>query len=264
MSDDTKICIWCRKTEETASFLKVAHTIPQSLGGLKTCNNVCDACNAYFGNPQSGKISIETALKEALNVSRFHVLHQTDNIKKGNSAGRYKSTFFNIDFKKKNHSIRIKPTYSLRPHFQDHLVRQFKRGIYKILLEEIERQRGDALNDRFNFIREFARYDLDDYPVLHYERSVGIILIANGQFEHPELWIGEEATYAYMIEEYGFIEFELLGHIFALATSKLWKYTFELYRDKSLSLKEKFFYGFRLVKTLDDLDITLNRAFKDK
>jgi HNH endonuclease len=45
-----KKCIWCCRTEETATFITKAHTIPQSIGGKFICENVCDKCNDFFGD----------------------------------------------------------------------------------------------------------------------------------------------------------------------------------------------------------------------
>ena len=59
-----KVCIWCSKSEDIVNFNKIAHTIPQSLGGNHICKNVCDSCNEYFGNKEFGKPAIEITLKE--------------------------------------------------------------------------------------------------------------------------------------------------------------------------------------------------------
>lgn len=259
-----KRCIWCLKNEEQVSFNKLAHTIPQSLGGRDICQNVCDSCNAYFGSPQKGKPSIEVTLKEALNISRFHLLNMGKPIGRGHSAGRYKSTYFNTDFKGKVHKITLKQAYSLRPHFQEVITRQLKRGLYKVFLEETERQKGNALEDRFDFIREFARYDLNDCPVLHFERSVGVLYISKDWIAHPQFFIEPESRSDYLLDELGFFDFEILGHVFAIASSRLWNLTFELYIKKSLEAKHEFFNGYRLVEHFNDVDLTLNRAFDDE
>ncbi|WP_128547814.1 HNH endonuclease [Larkinella soli] len=137
-----KICIWCRRTEEQTSFLKKAHTIPQSLGGIHICTNVCDGCNAYFGSATSGKPSIEAALKEGLNLSRFHILNSVGTVGRGHRAGRYKSTYFDVDFTKEKHELKLKAKYFVLGSFQQTLTRRFKQGLYKVFLEETERQRG--------------------------------------------------------------------------------------------------------------------------
>ncbi|MBD2701707.1 hypothetical protein IC229_13735 [Spirosoma sp. BT702] len=52
-----KKCIWSNQKEPRVTFNRDVHTIPQSLGGRQICPIVCDSCNSYFGNPQSGKLS---------------------------------------------------------------------------------------------------------------------------------------------------------------------------------------------------------------
>ncbi|SFF24591.1 HNH endonuclease [Spirosoma endophyticum] len=259
-----KRCIWCRKAEGQASFNKLAHTIPQSLGGRDICKNVCDSCNAYFGCPQSGKPSIETVLKEALNVSRFRILTNDKPLKKGHAAGRFTSTYFDINFNANPVVIKLKRSFSFRPNFQEIITRQFKRGLYKVFLEETERQRGNALDDKFNFIREFARYDLNDCPVIHFERSVGMLMISNNLITHPKLYVDPSEYYLdYLSDEYSFLEFELLGHVFAIATSRLWELSIDLYIKKCSETKKYYFNGFRFVKEFDDIDLALSRCFNN-
>ena len=109
-----KKCIWCNKTEENSSFLKKAHTFPQSLGGKNICENVCDSCNEYFGNAQPNSPSVEVVLKEILNISKFLILNQTGGIPK---KMRHKSVFFNINWQK--NTITVKPKYSIRKGYQE-------------------------------------------------------------------------------------------------------------------------------------------------
>lgn len=76
-----KLCIWCSKKENFVTFNKIAHTIPQSLGGKNICKNVCDDCNEYFGRKEFGKPAVEIALKEVLNISKYLLLTQHKEIK---------------------------------------------------------------------------------------------------------------------------------------------------------------------------------------
>lgn len=77
-----KKCIWCSKTEQTVTFHKPAHTFPQSMGGKNICENVCDLCNKFFGDKESGFPAVEIALKEILNLSKYILLNQEDLKKK--------------------------------------------------------------------------------------------------------------------------------------------------------------------------------------
>ncbi len=158
--------IWCCKSQPNVSFKNDAHTIPKSLGGKNLCESVCDTCNSYFGNMHDKLPAIETVIKETFNISRLILLDSSNDIGKNKSLARFKSVFFNVDMQKRK--VRIKPKFSLRKNFQVDLGRLLRRGIFKIYLEERERQIGDALDDKFNFIREFSRYNLGNYPVLYF------------------------------------------------------------------------------------------------
>ncbi|OYU78844.1 MAG: hypothetical protein CFE23_16690 [Flavobacterium sp. BFFFF1] len=147
-----KKCIWCSKTELDTTFRKAAHTFPQSLGGKNTCDNVCDSCNHFFGNKTEKMPSVEIALKEVLNLSKYLLLANAGKIK-----SRFKSEYF--DFNIKTMKVKFKMKYQLRENFQSNFARLFRRGIYKVFLEERERLRKDAHDSRYDFIREFARYD---------------------------------------------------------------------------------------------------------
>jgi len=140
-----KTCIWCCKNESSVRFTRQAHTFPRSLEGQNICENVCDSCNLYFGSPQAKSPAVEVVLKEAFNISKFILLeHIKQNVNK-----RYKSEYFNFNWK--NKTIQLKPRYKLERNFQERLGRLLRRGIYKIFLEERERQKGDALLERYNF-----------------------------------------------------------------------------------------------------------------
>jgi hypothetical protein len=252
-----KKCIWCQRTEEEATFKKLAHTIPQSLGGTNTCTNVCDGCNEYFGNYHRKLPSVETALKEAFNISRAKFLHSDGDIGKKNSTlARFTSMYFNVDFQRRK--IALKPSYKLQRGFQEGICRQFRRGLYKVYLEEIERQRGDGHNSRYDFIREFARRDIGDYPVLYFERTHGVIALRQQWAKTPELFLDEDKQFLYLVNEHGFFEFELLGHVFGIATTRYWELSAQSYIKKSKEAKRELFKSWKLVKKFDDIDLTLD------
>lgn len=135
LSFKTKICIWCSKSEPQVSFIKQAHTFPKSLGG----ENVCDSCNHFFGSPSNASPAIEVVLKEVLNVSKYSLQLSTNSIKK-----RFKSEYF--DFNLKSGVLKYKQKFKLRYGFQEKFIRKFKQGMFKVFLEERERQCNDALN----------------------------------------------------------------------------------------------------------------------
>ena len=81
-----KKCIWCTRKESETTFKKLAHTIPQSLGGKMICENVCDDCNHYFGNISDKLPSIEETFKETFNITRLRLLGK-ERVGKNKSAG---------------------------------------------------------------------------------------------------------------------------------------------------------------------------------
>ncbi|MBK5191755.1 MAG: hypothetical protein JJE07_00845 [Flavobacteriaceae bacterium] len=224
MKQPMKICIWCRKDETQESFDKKAHTIPQSLGGKNICENVCDKCNHYFGSPQPNLPSSELVLKEMLNISKYYLLKTANSIPKNK---RYKSEYFNINWN--TFHIKIKPRYSLKDGFQKKLGRQFRKAMFKVFLEERERQRNDALADRFNFIREFARYDLGNYPIYIHIPKFKVILGSLPDIENPQIRFTDHSDE--MDKEFRIYGYQLLGHNFLIPTSPFFD---ELCRDDFL------------------------------
>ncbi|MDV3635141.1 hypothetical protein CMU84_08245 [Elizabethkingia anophelis] len=176
-----KKCIWCNRYNSHTSFKTVAHTFPQSLGGKYICVNVCDKCNFAFGNKQSFQPSVDLAIKEIFNLSRF-LISDKKNI---SSYKRFSSEYFKINPEQRKITIKMK--YKLQSKFQENFARSFKRGIYKIFLEERERICGDSHSEEFNFIREFSRYNLNDIPLYYLKPENPIIFIDQEQFDNPKL-----------------------------------------------------------------------------
>lgn len=246
-----KTCIWCLKNEYETSFSSKAHTIPERLGGKRICINVCNYCNSYFGNPQSGKSSIETILKEAFQVSRVRLLGK-ENIGKNKILPKYSSEYFKIDLEA--HRFSLKPKWQFQKQFLETLGRQFKRGLYKIYLEELERQFGNAIDSKYDFIREFTRYDKGDYPVFYFKREV--IFVAEGDLDNPQIFFDKRhETY---VHEPHFFEFDLFGHVFGIVISKHYNLTLDSYIKKTIAEKRKFYAGMSEIVKFNDFDITLS------
>jgi hypothetical protein len=125
-----KKCIWCSKTEEKTEFKRIAHTIPQTLGGKNHCVNVCDECNLYFGSYQNKMPPIETVIKETFNISRAMFLKTNNEIGKNKALPKFSSNYFNVNFNK--NTISLKPSFKHNSLFQEKLSRQLKKGLYKI------------------------------------------------------------------------------------------------------------------------------------
>lgn len=87
-------CIWCNKTEKTATFNNRAHTIPQSIGGQNICEDVCDKCNNDFGSPGKSVVAVEVALKELLNAGKYLLtVDKNAQSMKFKKKNRFKSTY---------------------------------------------------------------------------------------------------------------------------------------------------------------------------
>ncbi|NYJ25971.1 HNH endonuclease [Allomuricauda sp. ARW1Y1] len=250
-----KICIWCRQNDTQVTFNNKAHTIPQSLGGKNICENVCDKCNSYFGNIQNRIPSIETVIKETFNISRLILLDSSNEVGKNKALARFKSELFNVNLKQKK--VRVKPKYSLRQNFQKNMARQLKRGIYKVYLEERERQKGDALNEKYDFIREFSRYNLGDFPLIYFRRKNGIMMMLEEWNKSPELIFDERYRMKYLLDNHNFFEFELLGHVLAISTSRNFVLSRDTYIKETKKVKEELFSEMFPIEKFNDFDLTL-------
>jgi len=242
-------CIWCNLNAENigVTFNNRAHTIPQSLGGRFLCEDICDSCNRYFGSPYSNKIGIETVLREAFELTRYMVFA---NKKKSNNYARFKSSFFKLN--EKNNTFSLKQIYSVRPGFQSSIARQFKRGLFKIFLEEYHRQCYQAFDERFNFIREFARYDFDDYPIFYLVPKLPALFYSEDEFISPMLNFGEYQLKK--MAEYEFYEMNIFGHGFLIPTNKAWYLNFDNYISRAKIDLEPMYKKIVLIKNFHDVD----------
>jgi hypothetical protein len=246
-------CIWCSKDEHSATFTSIAHIVPKSLGGNQICKNVCDDCNHLFGNYFNKYPGIDTVIKETFNITRWRMLHGTSGIDK-NSSMRFSSIFFKVDFEKGK--MELKANYKYHSSFQEKICRQLKKGLYKMYLEEVEREKGIGHDSKFDFIREFVRYNLGDYPIFYFERVVGAIFSHRDWLKNPVFFL--DGPYHYLVSEPGFFEVEFLGHVFGIATSRYWRLSLDNYIKKSKEAKKKFFGRCLLIKKFNDIDLTLN------
>lgn len=248
-----KICIWCRKTENETAFNKIAHTFPASLGGESICENVCDKCNHYFGSPSDQSPAIEVVLKELLNASKYYLLSNSA-VNVGNLK-RFKSEFFNANWNAR--TLKLKPRYSLRKHAQEQFGRLFRRGLFKVYLEEREVQLQDALSSRFDFIREFARYNLTDYPIYIIKPRIPVILFSSIDTLNPVLRFSDYSDK--MDKEFRIFEYPIMGHNFCIPTSRSFKeFNFDSYNRHIKS--EKNGYGNELIEiiTAKNFDFLFN------
>ena len=250
-----KKCIWCNKSEKETSFKTKAHTIPKGLGGITICENVCDSCNFYFGNNQNGSPSIELIIKETFNLSKFCLLNTGSQTINNKNSPHYSSVYFTVDFQKGK--IDIKNKYKLRSGFQENICRLIKRGLYKIFLEENERINGDSLNPQYDFIREFARYDLNDFPIYYFERLHPILMSGEGLIKQPHIPFNI-ITMNYLLRDYGFFEVEFFGHVLSIATYRNWDIAIDKYLSESIKIKSGHFKSYKLIKKWNDIDLSLS------
>lgn len=246
-------CLWCFEKEPNVTFNKKAHTIPKSLGGQNYNNNVCDYCNEYFGNRNSnnGKYSIEEALKEGFNISRKRLLNSGETKRK---IGSFKSKFFEIKERNGKYRLTVKSSFRFTPGFQKELCRAFKRGLYKMFLEELNRQKKIGYEDKFNIIRKYARYNNGDLPVLYFQRTFGIMAMFNREAETPILFF-DRMKYLYSNKK--FTEIEFLGHVFGFPISEFNENDFKSYIEESIKQKENLFKDAVVLEKMTDVDITM-------
>lgn len=247
-----RICLWCSKSNSQTTFNKKAHTIPKSLGGQNYNNNVCDACNEYFGNKQERNYSIEEALKEAFNISRNRFLSSQ---KPKKQVGKFRSRFFDIKTRNKKLRLSIKPAFRFDGDFQKQLCRDFKRGLYKMYFEELNRQTDLGYAKHYDAIRDFARSDRFDMPVFYFVKAVGLFPMFRREAETPVL-IFDRMLYLYSNDK--FVEIEFLGHVFGFATTNVSSDEINSYLNESLKTKQKHFRTFTLIEKLTDIDLALS------
>ncbi|WP_205514667.1 HNH endonuclease [Longitalea arenae] len=251
-----KICIWCRENEAKVTFTNEAHIFPQSLGGKRTCSSVCDKCNLFFGSKQNRLPSVELALKEPLNISRLFLLSQ---LKKSDKIPRYKSEYFDYNIKKQ--TIKPKFKYTLESKFQTDFTKQFKRGVYKIFLEERSESVGDALDNRFDFIREYARYGIGDYPVNYCKPSIPAIFVSTPDLDNPVIRftnLSEEE-----MKQYGHYSYFFMTHTLAIPVIRMHELTFYNYEKYMLHNENKMYVELKPINFISDLDFIFSYALAD-
>lgn len=249
-----KTCIWCKSAEPAANFFRPAHIFPQSLGGQRTCKLVCDSCNSYFGSKQPGLPSVEIALKEPLNISKFILLSQGS---KKERLPRFKSEYFDFDTKRKLVQPRFK--YRLLSEFQTTFTKQFKRGIYKVFLEERSESIGDAFDPQFDFIREFARYGIGDYPVFYCRPSFPAVAVSTEDLKNPMIRFTDYSES--IMKQFGFYSYYFMSHTIAMPVIRTYELTVTNYMDFTLKGERPMFDRIISLKYITDLDFLFSFAF---
>lgn len=257
-----KQCIWCKKTESETPFDTKAHTVPKSLGGKRICENVCDECNQIFGRHYFQLPPVENAIKEAFHVTRARFLEQMGEVGRNKIMTKAdSSTYFKIDLAKK--SIKPKASYRLQKGFLRNFGRQLKKGLYKIYLEETERINKNGHDERFDFIRHFARYNIGDFPVFYFKRSFAAVFMHKDFLDDPHLEFDPEHRNKMLYHGNGFYEFELIGHVIGVAERRFWELELNEYLRETIKIKTGFFHPPKPIDLFTDFDILLE-SFEDR
>jgi len=252
-------CIWCKQTSLETDFLNEAHILPQSLGSKRICENVCDECNAYFGASDTGKPSIDEAVKEVFNLTKKLMLDNTKFLQPNYfQKWRYKSRYFRFS----KNGLKEKPQFRRQVGFRSELVKQFKRGIYKIYLEENEERTGSSLDSKFDWIRSFARYQEGNIPVYYFQRKFIAIKTYPVLINHPVTYWAPDFDHLFSSDSW--FEFEILSHVFSFPLIKT--YTLVDHIDLPLSSRCKSMHFMKrplLIRRITDIDIMHLRAHKN-
>ena len=162
-------CIFCGKTEPDVSFNNKPHTTPKSLGSTRIGFDVCDDCNHFFGAPDKSMvpyIAVETSVKEIFGLIRFMLQLSRE----GHEEDRLKSIYFS--FWRSQGKLTIKQSFQSKRSFSRVFIKQFKRGLYELFLQEYHKATMNALDPKFDRVRRYARYGVGDLPVWHLQMNM--------------------------------------------------------------------------------------------
>lgn len=169
-------------------------------------------------------------------------------------VGKFKSRYFDIRVRKGKRTLKVLPTFKYNISFQRELCRAFKRGLYKLFLEELNRQKGLGYEEKYNPIREFSRYDKGTFPIIYFSRSVGVFMSLKREAESPVLLFDRMQ---YLFSNDKFVEIEFLGHVFGFPVTNVKESDFREYIAKSVHLKIGHFKEFKVIDKLTDIDLAM-------
>lgn len=249
-------CIFCGRSSPEVSFLCKPHTTPRSLGSNRIGFDVCDECNSFFGTPDKSmrpRISVENSVKEILGLIRFMIQLERE----GHENDILKSIYFN--YWRSRNTLQIKPSFSGSPSFRRVFIKQFKRGLYELFLQEYHLETGNGLDSSFDRIRNFARYGIGNVPVWHFQTR---LLLIEDDLSIPRFHFSESSLNK--IDTYGFYELYIWGFWFLLEVTPRASLTREVYLQNQA--KEMGVGGFVVknlveLKDLNDIDFTLRQLY---
>lgn len=168
-------CIWCKRSKPECTFNEKSHTFSRSLGGKNIGVDICDECNHYFGEPDLSTLphpTVEVCFKEIFGVIRYIIeISLQDKISLSKPQKRLPSIYF--DIYKSKRKIVLRNAFKMNTPFLKTFIRQFKRGLYEVFLQEYHLKTGNGLDEDFNSIREFARFNKGDLPIYHIANKGG-------------------------------------------------------------------------------------------
>jgi len=250
-------CIWCKEKEPDVTFIKEPHTISRQLGAKMIGFDICDSCNHYFGTVDKKMkfpMSVELAFKEIMNLMRV-LLKGLDE----DTHRRLKSTYFNYFHSKK--TIQINRNFKSNPYFIHSLTRQFKKGLYEVFLQEYHRETKNGLDNRFDYLRNYVRYDKGNLPVYFLENN-GVYLIEKDidgiSFKFNENVKSE-------IDDYGFYTMIVYGNVFYLEVAPRAELSREIFlnqHSRKLIGTGFVFKQLRELRAITDIDFTLRKLYE--
>lgn len=246
-------CIWCLESRPNVTFFTQPHTIPKALNSHNIGFDICDICNKFFGSDNNSErvtYSIDKILKEFFNVHKFLLSNDKDS----NSWKRFKSQFFNYYHTQK--TLKLKIDYIRDPNYANQFTRKFKRGIYNIFLQEYHRHTENGLDEKFNRIRNFVRYDIGDLPLFYLKNSNGVRIVEDLELPH---FLSFNDYSLELMEKYGFYHLNLTGlYFYVMATEKADSNSEYLFRDSQELIGTGFVFTELIeLKKLNEIDFTL-------
>lgn len=249
-------CIFCGKTEPDVSFNNKPHTTPKSLGSTRIGFDVCDDCNHFFGAPDKSMvpyIAVETSVKEIFGLIRFMLQLSRE----GHEEDRLKSIYFS--FWRSQGKLTIKQSFQSKRSFSRVFIKQFKRGLYELFLQEYHKATMNALDPKFDRVRRYARYGVGDLPVWHLQMNM---MFVEKDLSEPKLQFTEPELE--QMETYGFYTFVLWGFCFYLEVTPRAELSREIFlENESKRIHVGGFVVRNLVQldTIDDIDYTLRMLY---
>lgn len=249
-------CIFCGKSAPEVTFFEKPHTTPRSLGSDRIGFDVCDKCNHYFGEPDKSiypRLAVETCVKEIFGVIKFMINLERE----GHDDEKLKSIYFN--FWKGSNTLQFKRTFKSNPYFKQAFLKQFKRGLYELFLQEYHLATENGLDERFDHVRRYARYGYGDLSVWHLQSRM---LLVEENLSTPQLRFSERIIDE--IETYGFYAMFLWGFWFYLEVTPRADLTREMFLRKVV--KDMAVGGFVFsdiveLTDIEQIDFTLRQLY---